>query len=133
MSTSAEAELNALRQLFAQQSQELQKERATSARLRLENEALRASRAAAAPPDYAEAKTPDGANPAPAAFAIGPPPPRRRTSLRLSSADRFTPYRSGKVRYHVFLENDAEASSAASEVYEGRRASSGPTRMARET
>ena len=76
-STGAEAELNALRQLFAQQSQELQKERATSARLRLENEALRASRAAAAPPDYAEAKTPDGANPAPAAFAIGPPPPRR--------------------------------------------------------
>ena len=29
-STGAEAELNALRQLFAQQSQELQKERATS-------------------------------------------------------------------------------------------------------
>ena len=91
MSTSAEAELNALRQLFAQQSQELQKERATSARLRLENEALRASRAAAAPPDYAEAKTPDGANPAPAAFAIGPPPPRRRT-LRADEREAAAPH-----------------------------------------
>ena len=93
MSTSAEAELNALRQLFAQQSQELQKERATSARLRLENEALRASRARphAAPPDYAEAKTPDGANPAPAAFAIGPPPPRRRT-LRADEREAAAPH-----------------------------------------
>lgn len=82
--TAADDELTALRQLCAQQSEELARERATSAALRGENEALRAdwgpayaeapAAAALGTRTYAQAPPPSSAT-----FSIGPPPTRHRT------------------------------------------------------